>query len=680
VTPVAECAPPAEQTPRAWLACGLIALAAVAAYANSLHGAFVFDDRASILDNATLRHFGEPGWLLATPGGGTTAQGRPVLNATLGLNYAIGGADPFGYHVVNLLIHILAGTTLFGVVRRSLPKLAGPPLPTNLPALFAALLWTVHPLQTESVTYVVQRAESLMGLFYLFTLYAFIRATESDRPALWRTACVGSCLLGMGTKEVMVSAPLIVLLYDRTFIAGTFAEAWRRRRGLYLSLGSTWIALAALVVSTGGNRGGSVGFGTGNPWWAYSLTQFEAIDRYLLLCVWPHPLVFEYGLHWVRNPLSALPWAVPVAALAAATLVALRRAPPAGFLGAGFFAILAPSSLAPGTTQMIVEHRMYLPLAAVAVLTVVGTHRRLGRAGLWIWPAAAVVLAFLTALRNEDYRTAETLWRDTIRKVPGNATAHYNLATAIAADPARAAEAVLEFRQAIALSPTDWAAYGGLGNALSAMPGRLPEAIEAYRTALRINPRFAGGYVNLGNALSDLPGSQAEAIDAYRMALRIEPDSVPAHYNLGIALSGAPGGAAEAEAQFRETLRIDPGHARAHNNLGMLLAGSPGREGEAMAEYRAALKIDPGYAEAHNNLANLLAGQNRLPEAVAEFEAALRSNPRYAQVHYNLGVVLLGIPGRESEAVGHIQEALRLRPDFEPARRILEQLQSGSGP
>ena len=179
--------------------------------------------------------------------------GRPVVSLTLAINYALGGMNVWGYHAVNLAIHILAAWTLFGVMRRTLllPALqerfgsAATPL-----ALAAALLWTIHPLQTESVTYVIQRTESLVGLFYLLTLYCVIRGADvrpaSDRPGT-RAPSAASCLLGMATKEVMVTAPLIVLLYDRTFLAGSFREAWRRRCGLYLALAATWGVVAAAV-------------------------------------------------------------------------------------------------------------------------------------------------------------------------------------------------------------------------------------------------------------------------------------------------------------------------------------------------------------------------------------------------------------------------------------------------
>ena len=196
----------------------------------------------------------------------------------------------WGYHAVNLAIHVLAAWTLFGVTRRTLllPPLhyrfglAATPL-----ALAVAMLWTLHPLQTEAVTYVIQRTEALAGLFYLLVLYCVVRGAMSTRSIFWYIAATVSCLLGMATKEVMATAPLLVLLYDRTFLAGSFREALRRRFGLYLALAATWTVVPALLFSTG-FYGGTAGFAVQKfTWWSYLLTQSGVIVHYLRLAFWP---------------------------------------------------------------------------------------------------------------------------------------------------------------------------------------------------------------------------------------------------------------------------------------------------------------------------------------------------------------------------------------------------------
>jgi len=194
---------------------GLLVVAVAAVYCHSFSGPFVFDDLPSIVDNPTIRRL-TPLWhVLSAPHKGETVGGRPLLNLSLALNYALGGTPVCGYHAANLAVHVLNALLLWGILRRTFQSpiliasfgAAGPNI-----AWAIALLWAVHPLQTESVTYVVQRAESLAALFYLSTLYCVIRGASSARALLWYVAAALACLLGMATKETMATAPLIVML------------------------------------------------------------------------------------------------------------------------------------------------------------------------------------------------------------------------------------------------------------------------------------------------------------------------------------------------------------------------------------------------------------------------------------------------------------------------------------
>jgi len=645
-------------------AAAFLALAAAAAYHNTLGVPFVFDDTGSIVDNPTIRHLWPVARILSPPPN-QTVSGRPLLNLTVALNHALSGNRTWSYHACNLLIHIAAGLALFGVVRRTLEQIerwrAG-----ALPAAFgAALLWTLHPLQTEAVTYAIQRAESMMGLFYLLAFYGFIRSADSTVPGRWRAFSIVCCFLGAMVKEVTATAPVLLLLYDRTFVAGSFSAAWRQRRRFYLGLAAIWPLLAFLVAGGGGNRGGTIGFGVGVAWWAYGLTQFQAVARYLWLSIWPHPLIFEYGTFWIKHAAEVIPFAAIVVALAAATLAALWKRPVAGFFGAWFFCILAPTSLVPGTTQMIVEHRMYLPLAAIVVPAVLGLQAALGRRGLFAALALAAGLGAVTERRNADYRTAQALWRDTVIKRPSNASAHNNLGCVLK-DQNRIPEAVAELNRALQLEPDQAEAHYNLAAALL-QTGDVAGAIAQFREAVRDQPDYAAAHNNLGAALTQA-GQPAEAIPEYEAALRLKPDYPPAHDNLGTALAEMNRGP-EAIAQFREALREDPDYAEAHCNLGAALAQA-GKLSEAVAEYEAALRLEPDYPKAHNNLATALAKMNRLTDAIAQFQQAVRSKPDYAEAHFNLGDAFVQA-GRLPEAIAEYETALRLKPDYAEARNNL---------
>jgi protein O-mannosyl-transferase len=600
----------------------IVAMAAVV-YARTFSVPLLFDDATSIVENPTIRHLSTAFW----PPAATTVSGRPVLNLSLAVNHAISGTAVWSYHALNLAVHVLAGLTLFGIVRRTLRLRSGQalrlpsgqalaPSDTTLVAFAASLLWTLHPLQTESVTYVIQRAESLMGLFYLLTLYCFIRgvcAEHADASGpragraswVWFVLSVASCLLGMATKEVMVSAPLIVLLYDRTFVAGAFRGAWHRHRGLYVALAATWMLLAALVAHTGWDRGGTSGFDGGVSPWTYWLTQFQAVTRYLWLSVWPHPLVFEYGPVRVDRWGDVIPGALVVVPLAATVLLALWRWPVWGFMGSWFFLILAPTSVMPGKLQMVVEHRMYLPLAAVMVLVAIGIHEAVRQRSWIVFAVLALGLGALTARRNQDYQTAAAIWGDTVARRPDNVRARYNLGAVLAQMPGRLADAIAEYEQAVRLQPDYFEAHNNLGILLTQMPGQLVDAIVHFEAALRLMPDSARAHNNLANALAQMPGRMADAIAEYEHAVRLQPDYVEALSNMGAVLEQMPGRLADAVAEYEQVVRLRPDYAPGWHNLGAALYHL-GDLPAAAAAFREEVRLSPDDPAARQALTTVL--------------------------------------------------------------------------
>ena len=208
------------------------------AWSNSLSAPFLLDDFESIVSNPIIRELSAFDWLTPPSAIGETVSGRPVLNFTFALNHALGGLDVRGYRAVNILFHAISACVLFGLTRRTLAA-ANHHQSATLLAITVALIWALHPLQTAAVTYVVQRAESLAGLFALVTLYAFVRGAAMPNGGRWfAISCIAS-LLAMGTKETAAVVPLFVLLYDRAFISGSFRAALRGRTYYYVALAAT---------------------------------------------------------------------------------------------------------------------------------------------------------------------------------------------------------------------------------------------------------------------------------------------------------------------------------------------------------------------------------------------------------------------------------------------------------
>lgn len=611
---------------------------ALAAYGDSLRGAFVFDDVDSILRNASIRHLWPLSRALFPSRPDLTASGRPVLNLSFALNYAISGTRPWSYHALNILIHFCSGLALFGLLRRTLLR---PPLrrrfgpdASNL-ALTASLLWTVHPLQTEAVAYVAQRAESLMGLFFLLTLYCFARHLEPaeapKRRRRWGWLTVGCCLLGMGTKEVMATAPMLVLAYDRCFCAGTFREAWRERRGLYVALGLTWAPLLLLVSGTGWSRGGAAGFGKEVTVWNYLLLQPGAVLHYLKLSCWPHPLVFDYGAPIGRLASAAVPAAALLVALGASAWALVRRRS-IGFLGAWFFLILAPSSsVVPIATQTMAEHRMYLPLAAPLILAVLAAYARWGRRVVPACAVAAAALAAVTAERNRVYASPVCLWTDTLEHAPENARAWNDLGIAQLAR-GRTAEAIGLLQSAVRLEPESASARDNFGLALR-QAGRRPEALDQFREAAALAPASSEARYDYGVGLSE-SGNGTAAAGEFEAALRLAPSLLDARQALANELL-AEGRTSEAIAQFETVLRDDPDSPGTEYDLGVAYARL-GRMDEAIAHYASAVRLEPDSARARTNLGSALAQTGRYAEAARQFEAALKLDPSDGPARRNL--------------------------------------------
>ncbi len=682
------------------VAIGLIAGAALVAYANTFSAPFIFDDIAAIVENPTIRQLSSLGAVLSPPSAeGVTVGGSPLLNLSFAFNYALSGTNVWSYHALNLLIHALAGLTLFGIIRRTVETTRFTANAFSI-ALFSALLWTLHPLQTESITYVVQRAESLNGLFYLLTLYAFIRAAASG-VAAWSAVSVVACWLAAATKEVAATAPLLVLLYDRTWVSGTFRAALRARRWYYIALALAWPLLVCLVGGTDG-RGGTAGVGVGVSSVEYAVSQLRAITSYVGLAAWPFPLVIDHGGTLAfASVAAALPCALFVAALVAATVFALCRFPAAGFLGAWFLIVLAPSSSVVPLLDTMFEHRLYLALAAPVVLAVVAAHALLGPRARPALGGAALACLVLTFHRNATYRSDITLWTANVAHTPDNPRAHFLLGNALLAQ-GKAPAAVTAFQAAVRLKPDYIEAHNNLGSALLAanrVPeslvaleaalrlrpiaqthfiaatafaqlGRINEAIFHYDATLRLNPSYAEALNNRGNLHLQKNQPQAALAD-YEAALGLNSAFVDPHLNATVALISLRR-LGEAAAHAETAVRLRPDYAAAHWKLGDALL-ELGRLPEAVDRYREAVRLDPGLVYAHYNLARALTQLSHPAEAIAAFERTLQLSPDWAVAHHHFARTLEAA-GQIPRAIAEDEAALRLQPEFPEARAHLAQL------
>jgi protein O-mannosyl-transferase len=632
----------------------LLVVAGALAYGTSLNGPFLYDDQTAILKNATIKSL-SPLAVPLSPPRDTPVAGRPLVNLTLAVNYAAGGLDVTSYHVTNVALHVLVALAFFGVVRRTLllgrsgatggaggsedPQLRTLAEHADGLALASALVWMLHPLNTEVVNYVVQRTESVMALCYLTTLYCALRAWSSPQAWIWRIGAIAACAAGMASKESMVTAPLMVLIYDRLFLYPSIGAALRERRVLYIGLAATWVVLAILML--GGPRT-SVGFDAGVSPVTYFLNQLPVIGRYLWLTLWPVPLVTDYGLP--RPSVGVVEAAVPgviLVALGLLTLYALRRHRMLAFLGVWFFVTLGPtSSVVPIATEVGAERRMYLPLMALVVLGVLGVHRFLVRRGepkgsplrtpAIVLAVVCVLLAAGTFIRTREYQSVRSIAQANVDRYP-NGRARLALASELVAvnehtaAMAQIEEAIKDYPQARLAMATEMATSGRLADAVTqarefirllpdnsevptardligralALQGLYEPAVEEFTLLTHARPNDPAPYVSIGDARLRQRRLD-ESIASYQSALKLKPGDPDILGQLGLALSAA-GRRAEASLAFDNAAAMRPTDLRLLNLLGRALAAE-GRYVDAVGPMRRIAELAPKDNQAIDNL------------------------------------------------------------------------------
>lgn len=600
--------------------------AVFALYARCLDGPFVFDDHIQLLRNRAIQ-LRELGLASLRAAAFESPSRRPVANLSFALNYWYGGASPRGYRVVNLLLHAANGALVYALARVALrrrPLARGDP---RLVALLAALLFALHPLQTQSVSYVVQRMNLLCALFSLAAIgcYSIARERPPGRRGAALLACAASFALALGSKQNAVTLPAALFLWE-WFLYRDLDPAFARRVARR--------ALPPLLLA-----GGLVWWWIfQGPYWGYNakpftlgerlLTQGRAIALYVGLALLPLPsrlnLLHDFPVsRSLLDPPSTLPALLAVLGAAALATARARSAPWLAFGTLWFLLHLAvESSLLP--LDLVYEHRTYLPLAGVGIAAAVGLARACGGAPGRLAAVGALLalpLALWTWQRNAVWADAVALWSDVVAKSPANPLARSNLAAALAY-AGRDAEALAEAERALQLDPSSARLHANLGVAYSRL-ARWALAEEHLRRALAAWPDDAELHGSLGTALLR-QGDRARAREHFERAAALDPRSARAAYNLAL-LESEERNADAALRGFERAVDLDPDYAEAHQAFGWSLEQA-GELERAVSQYREALRIAPT-PSASARLGWALARQGHEREARDELLRALRGNP-----------------------------------------------------
>jgi tetratricopeptide (TPR) repeat protein len=622
----------------AWLFALLLVSGTVIAYLPVWHAGLIWDDRSLVIDNPLVHRADGlfQFWFSTQP-----VDYYPVTSTMLWVEWRLWGANPLGYHVVNVLLHSLSALVLWRVLQRL--KLPG--------AWLAAAIFAVHPVNVESVAWIAERKNALAMVFFLLSLSCYLRfdpAPAADGAAppnvsvqrRWYWLSVSAFLLALLSKTVVAPMPLLLLglawwrrgrvqrrdlwrslpFFAAAVVVGLISFWFQSHRAIgsdIVRMDSFWARLAGAgwavwfylykaVVPLGLSTIYPRWQIDGGQWWSY-------LPGLLLLGVFL--TCWRYRRNLGKGPLLALGYFVAM------------LLPVLGFLDIGFMAM-----------SLVADHWQYfaiigpVALAAAAIATAgnsPGTKR--------LFPVAVLAGALLVALGGLTWRQCR-----------------------LYADPGTF------WRAALARNSDAWLAHNNLGSFLFER-GQVDEAMAHFKRAVEIAPGYAKAQYNLAGALNE-KGQVDEAIAHFQRALEIQPNYSMAHYQLGEILRQR-GQLDEAITHFQRAVEIHPEYADAQNALGVTLLRK-GQVDEAITHLQEALELRPDRAEDHNNLAGVLWQRGRVAEAITHYQKALALRPDYALAHHNLGK-LLQQEGQVREAIAHYQSALEIQPDFAAARGSL---------
>ena len=697
-------------------------------YSPAWNGPFIFDDEPHIPNNPHIRLEQLTLQGLWDAGFESPARNRPVANISFALNYYVHQYSTFGYHVVNVVIHVIAGVLLFVFIRLTLmipffrrrpfraDSIGAEAPPTveithadeqtaTFIALAAALIWLVHPIQTQAVSYIVQRMTSMAALFYLLAFVFYIKGRLIQDAGWKRYLCYAgtavSGLLAVGSKEIAITLPFFIVLYEWYFFRD-LDRTWLKKGLIFLG-----ISLVVLVPL-------GLYFTKGDPFRLFThgyvghdftmtervITQWRVVVHYLSLLVFPHPgrLNLDYAFPYSQSLFSPSTTFLSLGFLSFLFILAIylaHRHRVLSFCILWYLGNLVLESSVIGL-EMVYEHRNYLPSMLVFLAAVLVGYRFLYQkwrlVTLGILCLMLILFSFWTYQRNHIWADDLLLWQDTVAKSPNKARSHYGLGV-ILSDRGMSDEAIRHFQRTVEIHPDYDLAHNNLG-ILMQNKGDIEAAIEHFNDALRINPNYTGARSNLGIIFAkqgDLDG----AIREFRRALstasekRDWQDIIKTRNNLGVALA-QKGYVDEAIKEFTAALRMDPGNGEIQGNLNwwvsvktriessvagiraelarhpdnadlVVMVGDIYRNGgdlaSAVENYEKARSIDHSNVRALGSLALVYGGWGEYDKAITALSKIIELQPDNASAYYNMAYVHAR-QGRVDEAVKWLREAI----------------------
>lgn len=625
-------------------------------FSNSLNNTFVYDDSVTVVNNNLIKNWKNFHTLFSFNYFVLSGElsYRPIVTLTYFIDHFLWGLNPMGFHLTNLILHI-GNTLLFYVFLKRVTK-------TTIVAFFSIVLFTTHPILTETINSISYREDLIAALFFLVAFILFMKAdqkystvaTASTPDAgqkinfctssltqehttlrffLYYTGSLCSYLLALFSKEMAITLPIMMVLFTVFYSSSgnPLRAILKRARGIYI--GYFFITCFYLFLQFVVFRHVSVRFDQTK----HSLiVMLKVFASYVKLFFFPFNLNADYVVPPVTTGVVSL---VISALLISAVIVIVFRLcknnKQCGFFALWFFVTLLPVSNIIPIGNSMAERYLYIPIMGFSGIIGILVQKFNSKKSLAtiLFTIVILILSVTCIYRNGIWHDEFSLWYSTLNREPGSARAHHNIGVVYSAKGFYD-YAEFEYKNTLKINPGDTDAHYNLGNAYE-RKGMFDEAVKEYQEAIQYNPYYADGYNKLGNVFKRQQLLE-KSVEHYKKAIQCNPFNPYYYNNLGLVYNETKL-YSQAIGEFTKALKINPKIPSTHNFMGNTYK-EMGNFNEALIEYKAAIEADSTGAESHNNLGIIYMNTNSLQKAVQEFETAIRLDPKLANVHNNLGI------------------------------------------
>lgn len=656
-------------------------------YLNSIDGDLIFDDTSSIKENASIRMKTISSQSLSR----AFSTNRPVANLSFALNFHFHEYKTFGFHLVNIFIHILAGILLYLFIKKTFLLLPGKNLPDHYIwiTMAATLLWVVHPIQTQSVSYIVQRMTSMSSMFYILTMLCYIRLRIEIREAgsenpikkwLYFSFILAAGFLAIGSKETAATLPVFLFLYEWFFFQNLNGKWFKK----YFIKFCAILVPAAMAGAFFINDFYSDFFAKGYKIYDFNLmerlySEFRVVIYYISLLIFPHPsrLMLDYDFAVSRSLIYPPSTIFCMLALFAMVIYACFLAKKHRIISFAIFwyfgNLVIESTVLP--IELVYEHRNYLPSMLIFLIPLIAAFKyaKNWKAVVSMICVIAAVFSFWTFQRNHVWQSEVCLWQDAVNKSPEKARCHNNFGLALVKE-GKADEGTAYFQKAVELDPKYFDPLFNLG-LMNLNAKKFDKAVFYLKKAVQLKSKDFKALMCLGMAYLDNDNAE-KAVVCFKQADELGADDVSEFRYLAMRLfkTGNPD---KAFNLLQKAMKMEPDDAKLHNLLGTHLMEF-GRVAEAIDHFKTSVKLDSNYIYPCMNLGKCFSYKKDFKKALASFKDALDINKKFISGYNEAGITALRL-GETDEAEKYLQDALKIDPANKTAKNHLGLLKKLSG-